>query len=71
MLVIGCCLDLDPIVYSKPKWFGTRSPNSMNTPDSIFCTRLGGTGRIDEPGVEVRVTKCVGHGPFFALVGVH
>ena len=59
MLVIGCCLDLDPTVSSKPKWFGTRSPNSMNAPDSIFCTRLEGTGGIDEPGVNVEVTRHV------------
>ena len=51
MLVTGRCLDLDPTVSSKPRWFGTRSANSMNAPDSIFCTRLGGTGGIDEPGV--------------------
>ena len=33
-----------------PKWLGTRSPNSMNAPASIFCIRLGGTGGIVEPG---------------------
>ena len=53
MLVAVCYLDLDPIVSSKPKWFGTRSPNFMNASDSIFCTRLGGTGVIDEPGVNI------------------
>ena len=31
----------------------------MNAPDSIFCTRLGGTGGIDEPEVNVEVTKHV------------
>ena len=57
----GRCLDLDPAVSSKPKWLDTRSPNSMNAPVSIFCTRLcetsgivepggGGTGGIVEPG---------------------
>ena len=50
ILVTGCCLDLDPTVSSKPKWLGTGSPNSMNAPASIFCTRLGGTGGIVEPG---------------------
>ena len=35
---------------SKPKWLSTRSPNSMNAQASIFCTRLGGTGGIVEPG---------------------
>ena len=50
ILVTGRCLDLDPAVSSKPKWLGTRSPNSMNAPASIFCTRLGGTGGIVEPG---------------------
>ena len=48
ILVTGCCLDLDHAVSSKPKWLGTRSPNSMNAPASTFCTRLGGTGRIVE-----------------------
>ena len=72
MLVIECCLDLDSTVYSKSKWFGTRSPNSMNALDSIFCTRLGGTGDIDEPGVEARVTKyvgVVGHGALLYFGG--
>ena len=50
MLVTAHCLDLDPAVSSKPRWLGTRSPNSTNAPASIFCTRLGGTGGIVEPG---------------------
>lgn len=50
ILVTGCCLDLDPATSSKPKWLGTRSLNSMNTPASTFCTRLGGTGGMAEPG---------------------
>ena len=59
MLVIGYCFALDPTVSSKLKRFGTRSPNSMNMPDSIFCTRLGGTGGIDEPGVSMAVPRCI------------
>ena len=42
MLVTGYCLDLDPTVSSKPKWFGTRSPNSINALDSIFVQGLAG-----------------------------
>ena len=50
MLVTGRCLDLDPAVSSKPRWLGTRSPNSTNAPASIFYTRLGGTRGIVEHG---------------------
>ena len=59
MLLIGRCLALDPTVSPKFKWFGTRSAISMNAPDSIFCTRLGGTGGIDEPEVSAGVPRCV------------
>ena len=50
ILVTGYCLDLDPAVSSKPKWLGTRSPNSLNALASNFCTRLCETGGIVEPG---------------------
>ena len=70
MLVTGRCLDLDPTVSLKPRWFGTRSANSMNAPDSIFCTRLGGTGGIDEPGVSIEVTELVvGQGALLRFCG--
>ena len=70
MLVIRRCLDLDPTVSSKPRWFGTRSPNSMNAPDSIFCTRLSGTGGIDEPEVSIEVTGLVvGQGALLRFCG--
>ena len=59
ILVIIYCLDLDPTFSSKLRWFGTRSPNSMNAPDFIFCTRLNRTGGIDEPGANIEVTKHV------------
>ena len=53
ILEIGRCLDLDPVVSSK---FGTRLPISINAPASIFCTRFGGTGRTDGPGVCAEVS---------------
>lgn len=31
----------------------------MNTPDSIFCTRLGGAGDTDKPGVSAEAPKWV------------
>lgn len=52
MLVIGHC-------SSILKQCGT---NSVNMSDSIFCTRLGGTGEIDEPGVSAEVPKWVEEG---------
>ena len=47
ILVTGRCFDLQRAVSPKLKQLNTRSPNSMNAPASIFCTKLGG---IDELG---------------------
>ena len=73
MLVIGCCFDLDPTGSSKRKWFGIRSPNSMNAPDSIFCTRLGGLVGLMNPELMLKSPGMwwAAAGAFFGLVQVH
>jgi len=38
-------------------WLGTRSAISTNFPDSIFVTRVDGTGGIDDPVDKAEVTR--------------
>ena len=66
MLAIHRCFDFAPAVSSKLKWLGTRSPISTNFPDSIFATRMDGTGGIDDPadGAEA-IWWLVGGGALF------
>jgi len=62
MLATAHCLALVPVHSSKPKRFGTRSPISINCADSIFTTRLDGTGGIVDPAGEAGAMRWVVEG---------
>jgi len=55
MLAMDHCFDLDPVVFSKLMWLGTRSPIPTNWPNSIFSTRLSSTGGIVAPADDAEV----------------